>query len=585
MQTLNTRQQQLRVLQKTFPTFDSFLRVSMKLLGFDTTPVQLDIGRYLEFGPTNLMIQAQRSQAKSTITAIFAVWYLIHNPQGNVLIISAGARQATEISTLIVRIIMNMPILECMRPDRTAGDKVSVEHFDLHYSIKGIDKSPSVACMGITANLQGARATLLIADDIESKKNSLTAAQREALLTLTKDFSSIVQDGRILYLGTPQSTLSIYNTLPGRGFSVRIWPGRYPTPTQMQDYGAHLAPMVATALRQDPSLASGGGLDGTSGKPIDPLLLGEELLRAKELDQGAEYFLLQHMLSTKLTDELRYPLKPERLIVMNLGERLPLHFARGIGPEHLIKKQFGSVQYSVSTAILLEGGFAARNGRVMFVDPAGGGANGDETGVAVVDCLNGNLFIRACTGIRGGYSEESMDALTALAVKYQPDKILIEKNLGYGAFTVVWLPSLRRAYPSASTEDVWSSAKKESRIIDTLEPVLGRGSLVVDSSVLEDDFASTSWAAEDKRAGYSFMFQLAHITRDSGALRHDDRLDALAGAVHYWLNALGIDSAQEVKSARDRELAKWMEDPMGYGRFNGPKSFNKSTIKRRSRVR
>src|SRR5690606_38012880 len=135
--------------------------------------------------------------------------------------------------------------------------------FDVNYVLKGIDQSPSVACIGITGNLQGRRADLLIPDDIESTKNGLTVGQRQHLLALTREFTSINTHGDILYLGTPQTKDSIYNTLPNRGFEVRIWPGRFPNPEERERYGTLLAPYVADKLDADPSLGSGHGLDGT----------------------------------------------------------------------------------------------------------------------------------------------------------------------------------------------------------------------------------------------------------------------------------------------------------------------------------
>src|SRR5699024_3045273 len=102
--------------------------------------------------------------------------------------------------------------------------------FDVHYALKGIDKSPSIACLGVTASLQGYRADLLIPDDVESTKNGLTATQRANLLRLTQEFAAITADSaaRIVYLGTPQTKDSIYNTLTQRGYTVRVWPGRFP---------------------------------------------------------------------------------------------------------------------------------------------------------------------------------------------------------------------------------------------------------------------------------------------------------------------------------------------------------------------
>jgi hypothetical protein len=109
---------------------------------------------------------------------------------------------------------------------------------------------------------------------------------------------------------------SIYNTLPGRGVSIRIWPGRYPTPKQRENYGEHLAPYIVRRLEQNPELAFGGGMLGDQGQPIDSVLMDEGVLQKKELDQGTSYFQLQHMLNTKLVDALRYPLKLEQLVVM-----------------------------------------------------------------------------------------------------------------------------------------------------------------------------------------------------------------------------------------------------------------------------
>jgi len=221
------RWEMLELVQAAYRTFTPFLEDVMTELGFATTEVQKDIASFLEHGPHYLMIQAQRGQAKTTITAAFAVWRLLHEPCSRILILSAGGTQANEISTLVVRIIMTMEVLAYLRPDRNAGDRTSVEAFDVHHSLKGLDKSPSVACVGITGNLQGKRADLLIADDIESQKNSQTEHQRQQLLNLTRDFPSICATGRIVYLGTPQSVNSIYNTLPGRGYTVRIWTGRF----------------------------------------------------------------------------------------------------------------------------------------------------------------------------------------------------------------------------------------------------------------------------------------------------------------------------------------------------------------------
>ena len=111
------RWEKLHLVQELYPTFSLLLHDVMELLGFETSDIQYDIGDYIVNGPLELMVQAQRGQAKTTIAAAAAVFALIHDPTERVVIVSAGGTQANEISTLIVRIILTMPELECLRPD------------------------------------------------------------------------------------------------------------------------------------------------------------------------------------------------------------------------------------------------------------------------------------------------------------------------------------------------------------------------------------------------------------------------------------------------------------------------------------
>ncbi len=552
----------------------------MDHLGFSTSAVQRDIGSFIAYGPPYLMVQAQRGQAKTTIAAAFAVYTLIHNPHHRVLILSAGGTQANEISTLIVRIILTMDELECLRPDPSNGDRTSVEAFDVHYTLKGVDKSPSVACVGITGNLQGKRADLLIADDIESQKNSRTAMMREILLELTRDFTSICALGRILYLGTPQSQESIYNTLPARGFTVRIWPGRYPTPEQLENYGDMLAPAITRALEQNPALAFGGGMLGDQGKPIDPEYLTEAVLQKKELDQGPTFFQLQHMLNTRLADALRYPLKLQDIVLMRLGgESCPLTVTRGYGGASLKDISVHSASYKLNTAHEISKDVSKLQGKVMYVDPAGGGRNGDETAYAVTGFLNGNIYVLSVGGIPGGYGVDQMRYLANIAKSWQVERVIIEKNMGYGAFAAVWLPILRAEH-MCSVEDDFVHGQKELRIIETLEPVIARGSLIMNEAVVEEDRDTTAKYEPAKRLLYSLFHQMSKITRDKNSLFHDDRLDALEGAVRYWVQQLAINQDEAVKRLRAQEYRALIADPLhqnkeSYRPRRGGSLFNK----------
>lgn len=565
----------LELLQVEYAEFTDFLiDVLEDFMGFECSDIQIDIGQWVAHGPQYRMVQAQRGQAKTTITAIYAVWRLIHDPSTRVLIISAGSDMASEIANWVIQIINGMDILECLRPDRSAGDRSSVSAFDVHYTLKGPEKSASITCIGITSNMQGKRADLLIADDIESSKNSQTAVQRARIHHLTLDFTSICTSGDIVWLGTPQSTDSIYNTLPGRGTHIRIWPGRYPTAKELSDYDGFLAPMITDRIKADPTLQTGGGITGDRGKAVDTTYITEDKLLKKELDQGSAYFQLQHMLCTKLMDADRYPLKisnirfcgfdtdelmgPMAMMFMRTEEnRIPV-------PEGMkLKDKFFRVQEASE--------FGKLNGWHMYVDPTGGGANGDEIAYAITGMIAGRVFLADCGGRPGGWTDDMYDWLTGVALKWKPQCISIEKNYGNGALASIWLPKLKVSFDKEhikwpGIDEVWETGQKELRIIDILEPMIGAGKLVIYDGLIEKDWQLCQRYPTELREVYSLWHQLARITRDKGSLLHDDRLDAVAGSARYWVDALSIDDQKAQAAAKDAAYRAMMANPLGNGR-------------------
>ena len=174
--------------------------------------------------------------------------------------------------------------------------------------------------VGVTGQLAGSRADVLIADDIEVPNNSATQGMRDKLSEAVKEFDAILKpDGRIIYLGTPQNQESLYNKLPDRGYELRIWPARYPSEDQMIGYGDKIAPLIVGRLENDKDLL---------GQSTDPDRFSDFDLMEREASYGRSGFSLQFMLDTRLSDAERYPLKVGDLVVMDI----PTHS----GPEKVL---------------------------------------------------------------------------------------------------------------------------------------------------------------------------------------------------------------------------------------------------------
>ena len=536
--------------------FRNFLYAVWKYLGLpDPTPVQYDIAYWLQHGPRRLVTEAFRGVGKSWITAAFVCWLLYRNPQFKIMVVSASAPKANEFSTFTQQLINNMPLLAHLKP----GDnqRRSMVSFDVGPAMP--DQSPSVKSVGITGQLTGSRADVIVADDIEVIHNSDTQGKRDRLLELVKEFDAVLKPGgRIVYLGTPQTEQSVYNTLPERGYVVRIWPARYPL--DVNRYGPNrLAPFIVQRLEKDESLA---------GRSTDPRRFSDDDLLERELSYGRSGFALQFQLDTSLSDLDRYPLKLSDLIVYPLDRhRAPLDFVWASSPE-LVHKELPNVgltgdRYFRPAWTSAE--FAPYEAGIMFVDPSGRGK--DETSYAVVKTLHGRLFLVDAGGFLGGYDDKTLDALLAIAKRHDINKIICEPNFGGGMFTQLLRAKAQQTHQCGVEDADWSSVSKEQRIVDTLEPVLNQHRLVVCPSVIEADYESVKNRDGERAPLYRLFYQMARMVRAKGALAQDDRIDALAGAVAYWMKVLSKDTekaALEHKDALlDAELEKFVAHCIG----------------------
>ena len=537
-------------LERKLKDFRNFVYLAWDHLGLpEPTPVQLDIAQYLQKGPRRRVVQAFRGVGKSWLTSAYAVFRLIHDPKLNILVVSASKQRADDFSTFTLRLINEIPICQHLKPrEDQRNSKIA---FDVGPA--PASQAPSVVSKGITSQITGSRADLIIADDVESLNNSATFLMREKLQHSIAEFEAVLKPGgEILFLGTPQTEQSIYHTLHEKGYDTRIWPARFPEERLKVAFGSKLAPMLS---------------EGNAGDPTDPRRFGAIDLMEREASYGRTGFALQFMLDSTLSDADRYPLKLSDLLVFGLNpENAPEKPIWAANPNNALRDipcvGFNGDRYYGPMDI--QGKWIPYEGGIMAIDPSGRGDN--ETAYAVVKMLNGFLYVTSAGGLQGGYGEETMGKLVAIAKSQAVNLILVESNFGDGMFSELLKPYLGRTYP-CTVEEVRHNIQKERRIIDTLEPVLNQHRLVFDSGVIREDYESTKKYATEKALQYSLMWQMSRITRAKGALAYDDRLDVLSMAVGFWVEKMAQDVNRKMANRKeellDRELERFMEHAVG----------------------
>ena len=542
------------VLEALQDDFKLFLQALWEQLDLPSpTRAQYHIADYLQHGPKRLQVQAFRGVGKSWITGAFVLWTLFKDPEKKIMIISASKERADNMSIFLQKLIIETPWLNYLRPksDEARWSRIS---FDVNCSPH---QAPSVKSVGITGQLTGSRADLMVLDDIEVPGNSMTELMREKLLQLCTEAESILtpkNDSRILFLGTPQTTFTVYRKLAERNYRPFVWPARYPRNASL--YENTLAP----ALQEDIDAGASPWM------VTDPDRFAEDDLIEREASMGRSNFMLQFMLDTSLSDAEKFPLKVSDLIVTSVN---PTHAPDNIiwsnDPANLIKdiSYVGLPGDYAYGPVQSKGDYEPYTETICSVDPSGRGS--DETAAAFISQRNGILYLHEMRAYKDGYSDRTLLDILRGCKKFNVTKLLIETNFGDGIVGELFKKHLQQTKQAIDIEEVRANVRKEDRIIDALEPVLNQHRLVVDRGVFDWDYKSNADAPPEERLLYMLFYQMSRMCREKGAVKHDDRLDALAQGVKYYTDAMSI-SANETMISRRREdwvdmIEEFLDDP------------------------
>ena len=540
----------LALLQQDFKLF---LQALWGELGLPSpTRAQYAIADYLQHGPKRLQIQAFRGVGKSWITGAFVLWTLFNDAERKIMIISASKERADNMSIFLQKLIIETPWLSHLRPksDDARWSRIS---FDVNCSPH---QAPSVKSVGITGQLTGSRADLMILDDIEVPGNSMTELMREKLLQLCTEAESILtpkDDSRIMYLGTPQTTFTIYRKLASRNYRPFIWTARYP-----RDSTAFEG-LIAPQLQED--IDNGA----EPWQPTDDRFTDDDLVE-REASMGRSNFMLQFMLDTSLSDAEKFPLKMADLIVTSVNPtKAPDNVVWCSDPRNCLKElpTVGLPGDYFYSPMALQGEWTDYQETICSVDPSGRGA--DETAACYISQKNGILYVHEMRAYRDGYSDATLLDILKGCKKYNVNTLVIESNFGDGIVAELFKKHLQQTKQRILVEEVRANVRKEDRIIDTLEPILNQHRLVINRDIIEWDYRSNMEAAPEERLLYMLFYQMSRMCRQKYAVKHDDRLDCLAQGVKYYIDAFGISAQEQIKLKAQEEwndqLAAFLDDP------------------------
>ena len=513
------------------------------------TRAQLCIAEYLQHGPKRLQIQAFRGVGKSWITAAFVLWTLFNDPNEKIMVVSASKDRADSFSIFCQRLILEVPWLSHLRP-KNDDQRWSRISFDVGPAAP--HQAPSVKSVGITGQLTGSRADLMVLDDVEVPNNSMTELQREKLLQLVTECESILtpkRKSRIMFLGTPQTTFTVYNKLRERSYRPFVWPARYPRKIAM--YDGLLAPQLVADLDKEEDL---------TWKPTDTRFKEDDLLQ-RESSMGRSNFMLQFMLDTSMSDAEKFPLKMADLIVTSVNPKeAPDAIVWCSDPVNVIKElpTVGLPGDYFYKPMQMQGEWGPYTETICAVDPSGRGS--DETAACYLSQRNGFLYLHEMRAYRDGYSDRTLLDILRGCKKYNASTLVIETNFGDGIVSELFKKHLQQTKQNIFVDEVRANVRKEDRIIDSLEPVLNQHRLIVDRGVIDWDYASNKDSAPESRLLYMLFYQMSRMCREKGAVKHDDRLDTLAQGVKYFTDALSINAHDAIKLRKREEWESVLED-------------------------
>lgn len=462
-------------LKQEIVCFRVFLVMWNQVQNQTTPAIHLKIATWLEKcwknGNRNLLLMAFRSCGKSTLVGIFAAWLLYRHPDLRILVLAADLALARKMVRNVKRIIEKHPLTQHLKPPQ--ADQWATDRFTINRDKELRD--PSMLAKGVTANLTGTRADLIICDDVEVPNTCDTAEKRAELRERLSELDFIlVQGGTQLYVGTPHSWYTIYADDARKEIGEEM--------PFLHNYRKLKIPIM-----------------DKEGKSVWPERYSDESIMAMKRKTGPNLFSSQMLLQP-----------------VNIAESYLDVSALNFYEDDLVYSE------SQRESVLEIRGRKLVSASAWW-DPAFGHSNGDHSVVAVVytdDCgeywLHHVGYIKINPHDKTDEATQQCRQVAQIVRNLYVPLIALETN-GLGKF----LPNiLRRELNMASiptaVREVNNRKAKSQRIIEAFDAVLAARALHVHRSI-----ARTSFITEMQE------WRPMNISSSN----HDDALDAVAGAL------------------------------------------------------
>lgn len=514
--------------------YRNHLFYTFKALGLgEPTPLQYIMAYRLQHGEEMFQLMAGRGAGKSVLTACFASWLLLRNPDTTIMVLSATAIKATEFVSMTRKILSLVPYMKHLEP----GDQTRDSAFGFNVeSRKIIGQDLSCFARGISSQLTGSHADWCICDDVEIGKNSESAAARDRLLLKVGEVQQILNPnkGGVRILGTPQSMDSVYLKLED-AYPVHAFPAIMPDPDD-----------EAKCKNLDELMYD---LEVEVGESTQPERFSMDLLMQRKARIGPRQFSLHYELDTKGADEDKYPLRLSDLIVMEVD---PNAFPTKVVWGNLLDRKdigcYGIHGDLIYQPVSVSQDFSEYAQTCAFLDPSGRGA--DETTLCIASFVNGYIVIHELIGFSGGYDPETLENVCKIVQQYDIKQVRFEANYGDAMFGSLLAPVLERICGrNVGLEEYKVVGAKEKRMMDVLEPAMSQHRIVFNTKAIRER---------------ETQIQITRLTVKRGCLKHDDRVDVLHAAVAYWSDSLALTVDKIIerneRDAYEERIEAWKDD-------------------------